>query len=117
LITRTRPGRFRILEYTGLGANVWLIVQGARWNKHLPGIAHLPWQRPTTLGAKSAGKALCPWKLVGFYLGGVSRPGQSSITDEYVARMASTRRFSAARAVTMVKTGGLPGHYKFKRAT
>ena len=116
LIPRTRPGRFRVLEYASLGLNVWFIVQRAGWNKDLLGITNLPWQGPSALDAECASKALRPWQFVGFYQGAVSRPGECSITDEKIARMTGTRRFSAARAVTMVKTDRLSGYYKLERA-
>ena len=61
LIPRTRPGRFRVLEYASLRFDVWFIVQGPGWNKDLPGIANLPWQGPSALDAESASKALRPW--------------------------------------------------------
>ena len=63
LIPRTRPGRFRVLEYTSLGFDVWLIVQGTRWNKDLLGIANFPWQGPSALGAESAPHRQDPFRV------------------------------------------------------
>jgi hypothetical protein len=60
-IPRTRPGRSRILEYASLGFDVWFIVQGARRDKDLPGIANFPWQGPAALSAKRARKTLRFW--------------------------------------------------------
>jgi hypothetical protein len=68
------------------------------------------------LGTKSAGKALRSRQLVGFYPGAVTRPGELSVSDEEVARMAGARGFSATGAVTMEEAGGLPGHYELLRA-
>ena len=116
LIPRTRPGRFRVLEYASLRFDVWFIVQGAGWHKDLLGIANLPGQGPSASGAKSARKALRLWQLVGFHQGAITRPGELTITYEQVARMTGTCRFSAARAVTMEKSGGLPAYYKLERA-
>ena len=58
LIPRARPGRFRILEDASLGFDIWFIVQGARWNKDLLGIANFPWQGPSALATECACETL-----------------------------------------------------------
>ena len=60
LIARARPGRFRILEDASLGFDIWFIVQGARWNKDLLGIAKSPWQGSSALATECACETLRP---------------------------------------------------------
>ena len=90
-VPRARPGRLRILEDASLWFDIRFIVQGARWNKNLPGVTHFPWQGSTALGTESTCKALRPGSLVGFDQGSITCPVELTITDEQVTRVAGAR--------------------------
>jgi len=115
LITRARPGSFRVLKYTSLRFDVWFIIQGASWNKDLLGIVDLPWQRSPALGAESTCEALRLGKLIGFYLTGVARPGELGVIHKYIACMAGAGGFSAPRAMTMIETSRFSGNDELER--